>query len=639
MSLVFNYVRKAVSRDRRRYRDGQFDLDLSYVTDRIVAMGFPGSGLEGTYRNNIDSVSRFLNEKLGASYMVFNLSDRKYDYSKFNFQVVDCGFWDHHPPPLKMLFEICHRIHIWLSLDPENVAVIHCIAGKGRTGLVISSYLLYASISNSIWQGLFHFAVQRSETEEGVSMPSQIRYAYLFSEVLSGELKIHPRPMILKEISISGEYMPKFERDGFRPLLYIYSGRKLIHSSEWEEGEPQFYASAIPGQRFVHPCRCLVFGDITVHMYHAPSGQLPVPFRKQNPLVFRTSLHTSFLEQSAVQCDGIPEDIMTPAMNRKRGASKVASEAKDGHDPTSAQKDVFEEFEHVLTINEVDEDDQNDSGDEDLFFVPPESGFHVHPSFRSSSSLSNSLTQVGWKEITISLRKEDLDGPHADDSSRYPPDFGVTFTFDCPPSSIVDIKAEDLETSDLLRRRVAKLGNSISIDRNFKTISLQHYVDDIGKYHRMREALTQEPALFALPLQEDSPIALGKETSESTTATTGPKPIQRSRASTDVLRSNSLLAASPSSPRGEQFGSYRGPFSRKTVELGRPSSVESDGSQHSVCHAALVKMAERVELLQMENERLRGLLNHQHQSIPMVSPGDAVLGGMRPRSTSGKSPN
>ena len=47
-----NYIRKLVSGKRRRFQDGQYDLDITYITSRIVAMSFPATGyLETTYRN------------------------------------------------------------------------------------------------------------------------------------------------------------------------------------------------------------------------------------------------------------------------------------------------------------------------------------------------------------------------------------------------------------------------------------------------------------------------------------------------------------------------------------------------------------------------------------------------------------
>ena len=50
-------IRKIVSGHSRRYIDAKYNLDLSYITDRIIAMSYPASGFEAAYRNHIDTVS------------------------------------------------------------------------------------------------------------------------------------------------------------------------------------------------------------------------------------------------------------------------------------------------------------------------------------------------------------------------------------------------------------------------------------------------------------------------------------------------------------------------------------------------------------------------------------------------------
>jgi len=45
-------VHKLVSRNRNRYSDSKFNLDLSYITNRVIAMGLPGQGFYKLFRNS-----------------------------------------------------------------------------------------------------------------------------------------------------------------------------------------------------------------------------------------------------------------------------------------------------------------------------------------------------------------------------------------------------------------------------------------------------------------------------------------------------------------------------------------------------------------------------------------------------------
>jgi hypothetical protein len=102
-----NYFRKVASGKRNRYKTDHYDLDLTYITPRIIAMSFPASGMEKIYRNPIDKVAQFLEEKHGENYLVFNLSDRGYNYAKFGNKVVDYEWRDHHAPKIVVLFDAC----------------------------------------------------------------------------------------------------------------------------------------------------------------------------------------------------------------------------------------------------------------------------------------------------------------------------------------------------------------------------------------------------------------------------------------------------------------------------------------------------------------------------------------------------
>ena len=43
-------------------QDESFNLDLTYITPQIIAMGLPSEGIEAAYRNPIGQVSRYFEE-------------------------------------------------------------------------------------------------------------------------------------------------------------------------------------------------------------------------------------------------------------------------------------------------------------------------------------------------------------------------------------------------------------------------------------------------------------------------------------------------------------------------------------------------------------------------------------------------
>jgi phosphatidylinositol-3,4,5-trisphosphate 3-phosphatase/dual-specificity protein phosphatase PTEN len=52
-----DFLREIVSGPKNRYKEDGYNLDLTYVTPRIVAMAYPAEGIEKLYRNSIDTVS------------------------------------------------------------------------------------------------------------------------------------------------------------------------------------------------------------------------------------------------------------------------------------------------------------------------------------------------------------------------------------------------------------------------------------------------------------------------------------------------------------------------------------------------------------------------------------------------------
>ncbi|KAI3713035.1 hypothetical protein L1987_71605 [Smallanthus sonchifolius] len=187
-------ARHMVSQNKRRYQEGGFDLDLTYITDNIIAMGFPAgdmsSGLfgyfEGFYRNHMEEVIKFFETHHKDRYKVYNLcSERLYDASLFAGKVACFPFNDHNCPPINLIPSFCQSAYSWLKDDILNVVVVHCKAGKARTGLMICSLLLFLKFFPTAHECIDYYNQRRCVDGKGLILPSQIRYVKYFERILA----------------------------------------------------------------------------------------------------------------------------------------------------------------------------------------------------------------------------------------------------------------------------------------------------------------------------------------------------------------------------------------------------------------------------------------------------------------------
>ncbi|KAJ4961894.1 hypothetical protein NE237_021804 [Protea cynaroides] len=187
------FLRHLVSKKRRRMLVGGYDLDMSYITDRLLAMSFPAQRMRAMYRNPLWQVKDVLEMRHTGHYKIYNLCiEEHYDPSHFHGRVEVFPFDDNLVPPLQMIKLFCESMHAWLSVDPQNVAVIHCMAGKGRTGLMVCAYLVYSGMSAE--EALQLYAHKRTTNNEGVSIASQRRYVGYWSKILSSPRRIGNGP-------------------------------------------------------------------------------------------------------------------------------------------------------------------------------------------------------------------------------------------------------------------------------------------------------------------------------------------------------------------------------------------------------------------------------------------------------------
>lgn len=187
-------------------RDGEVShrvagLNFTYVRDRLIATGFPGAKTRST-QNDIHHVAAVLKERHDGRFMIWNLSEEEYDYQLFDSQVQEFKFPGHPAPPLAVMFQIINSMESWLSADPENVAVVHCLTGRGRTVTVLACFLAWVGEFDTATEAL-SFVCQRRHTElERVVIPSQIRYVHYFCNVMAGT-KPRSEPLLLERVIVN----------------------------------------------------------------------------------------------------------------------------------------------------------------------------------------------------------------------------------------------------------------------------------------------------------------------------------------------------------------------------------------------------------------------------------------------------
>nr|XP_031849649.1 phosphatidylinositol 3,4,5-trisphosphate 3-phosphatase and dual-specificity protein phosphatase PTEN isoform X5 [Nomia melanderi] len=259
-----NRIKGLVSKRRKRFTEDGFDLDLTYIRDNLIAMGFPAEKLEGVYRNHIDDVVKFLESRHKDHYKIYNLcSERTYDFKKFKQRVATYAFDDHNPPMLDQIKPFCDDVHQWLSEHQENVAVVHCKAGKGRTGVMVCCYLLHTKQFHTATEALNYYGTKRTHDRKGVTIPSQRRYVDYYATLVKDGLNYQPVKLLLRKIEL--DPAPIFHGGQGYLHCVISESKERIFSSDIVEVRKGISTVCIPLKHSV-----ALTGDVRVDFFNRP---------------------------------------------------------------------------------------------------------------------------------------------------------------------------------------------------------------------------------------------------------------------------------------------------------------------------------------------------------------------------------
>ncbi|XP_078249082.1 auxilin isoform X13 [Pogona vitticeps] len=268
------------------------ELDISYITSRIIVMSFPGEGVELGFRNHIDDVRTFLDSRHPDHYTVFNLSPKSYRTTRFHNRVSECSWPVRQAPSLHNLYAVCKNMHNWLQQNPKNVCVIHCMDGRVASAVLVSAMFCFCHLFSNPAPAI---QLLNSKRPGIVLWPSHRRYiGYICDLAADKPIQPHCKPLTIKSILLSPVPCFNKQRNGCRPFCDILIGETRIFTTSQEYERMKEFR--VQEGKVIIPLGVTVHGDVVVSIYHMRStigGRLQA--KMTNTQIFQIQFHTGFI--------------------------------------------------------------------------------------------------------------------------------------------------------------------------------------------------------------------------------------------------------------------------------------------------------------------------------------------------------
>ena len=295
-------------------------FDLSYVLPNLVAMAFPATGISQQWRNSRDDIADYLKQNHDKHYKIYNLTEEEYDGEIFDNNVIHYGFLDHHPPLFNSLIKIVEDIVSYLKEDEMNTALIHCRAGRGRTGIVICSVLLALQVCKTAEQALEFFGNKRSKKKRGVTGPCQVRYVHYFECYLNSFNNYCYIPHYIVRIVSIHSINFKIGLNGHENAIPIFYFNPL---SETNENQQLLYL----------PQTTVKKGDVFITAFpkNVISGDISIMFgfsSKNKIYVYGRLMLNTFFWQTNVKYEYTLNELQSPTKGKNKNTCKLPENCK-----------------------------------------------------------------------------------------------------------------------------------------------------------------------------------------------------------------------------------------------------------------------------------------------------------------------
>uniref|UniRef100_A0A672LBX6 Auxilin n=1 Tax=Sinocyclocheilus grahami TaxID=75366 RepID=A0A672LBX6_SINGR len=265
------------------------ELDIAYITSRIIVMSYPAEAVEMGYRNHTEDIRSFLDSRHADHYTVFNLSQRNYRGAKFSNRVSECNWPSRQAPGLHNLFAVCKNMYNWLKQNPKNVCVITCSDGRAPSGVLVCAMFCFCHLFANPVPAMQLLSSKRPGS--GL-WPSHRRYiGYVCSLVSEKPTIPHSKPLVIKSVTMSPVPCFNKQRSGCRPFCDVLIGETKIFSTAQEYERMREHR--VQEGKVLFPVSVSGQGDVVISVYHMRSHALQA--KVTNTQIFQIQFHTGFI--------------------------------------------------------------------------------------------------------------------------------------------------------------------------------------------------------------------------------------------------------------------------------------------------------------------------------------------------------
>uniref|UniRef100_A0A0K8VGN7 Cyclin-G-associated kinase n=1 Tax=Bactrocera latifrons TaxID=174628 RepID=A0A0K8VGN7_BACLA len=286
------------------------DLDISYITSRVLVMPCPSEGFESAYKtNNIEDVrlsieSRFPPQKVS----IYNFGPSNCPRLPPPVRTVEVGSIyacpQAHSPSLEGIYSVVEDMYGFLKADPKSIVILQTSDSGGCSAATIAAaMLMYANLINEPEDAVQVFAVKRHPLN---LRASEFRYLYYFGDIL------RPTPLLphyksINLVSLCCQPVPRMTkaRDGCRIYMEVYCNDRLLLSTLQDYEKMRLYLSG-PG-KITLPINLTVCGVLDHYLLYHARNALKGMVRPQSLKICQFQINTGFIPEQ--------ETLITFALN------------------------------------------------------------------------------------------------------------------------------------------------------------------------------------------------------------------------------------------------------------------------------------------------------------------------------------